>query len=123
MLRVRQSDDSPQNSDALSEGEMDAPSSEDLSQDGLSLEDLGEMGTTTEPTDMSELQSSPLDMLLQEAERTVDSVEEGRPMWSWGQDRRRTSNGSSILACHDLLDLVKCGIGGLCRFGARCSKP
>ena len=74
-----QSDDSAQSSDALSEGEMEAPSSEDLSQEGLSLDDLGEMGATAEPTDMSELQSSPLDMLLQEAERTVDSVEEGRP--------------------------------------------
>ena len=37
------------------------------------------MGATAEPTDMSQLQSSPLDMLLQEAERTIDSVEEGRP--------------------------------------------
>ncbi|MGC6507267.1 MAG: VWA domain-containing protein [Myxococcota bacterium] len=66
-------------SEALSEGEMEAPSSEDLSQEGLSLDDLSDMGATAEPTDMSELQSSPLDMRLQEAERTVDSVEEGRP--------------------------------------------
>lgn len=66
-------------SEALSEGEMEAPSSEDLSQEGLSLDDLSDMGATAEPTDMSELQSSPLDMRLQEAERTVDSVDEGRP--------------------------------------------
>lgn len=66
-------------SEALSEGEMAAPDAESMPPDGLSLDELSQTGATAEPTDMSQLQSGPLDMLLQEAERTIDSVEEGRP--------------------------------------------
>lgn len=72
------------------EGEMAQNESEELNPEDMSLEDLEEMGSSAEPTDMSELQESSIDMEVNEAERTIDSVEEGRPNVVVG---RRTKDG------------------------------
>jgi Ca-activated chloride channel homolog len=72
------------------QGEMAQNESEELNPEDMSLEDLEKMGSSAEPTDMSELQDSSIDMELNEAERTIDSVEEGRPNVVVG---RRTKDG------------------------------